>query len=95
METAARGGRRLDCDRRTTGRDTSTIASAAAQVPVPDLPAFRDRLVVARERLIERIILEYDPERAYPDTAWTRMVADLHVVIMAVDAMIEEQRHGN
>ena len=57
-----------------------------------DLPAFRERLVVSRTRLIERIILEYDPERAYPDTAWTRMVADLHVVIMAVDAMMEEAR---
>ncbi len=57
-----------------------------------DLSAFRDRLLKARRRLVERIILEYDPERAYPDTAWTRMVSDLHIAIMAVDDMIAADR---
>ncbi len=91
MRTAALLGGGADGFRRTTGSSDSTPHAAAAQ-PIADLPAFRDRLVAARARLIERIILEYDPERAYPDTAWTRMVADLHVVIMAVDAMISEDQ---
>ncbi len=55
-----------------------------------ELAAFRARLVAAPARLVERIILEYDPERAYPDTAWTRMLADIHVAIGAVDAVIAE-----
>ncbi|MCZ6847685.1 MAG: hypothetical protein O7F75_02430 [Alphaproteobacteria bacterium] len=90
MRTAARGGGGTEGNRTRTRLDSYTTRAAAGQEPIPDLPVFRDRLVAARARLIERIILEYDPERAYPDTAWTRMVADLHVVIMAVDAMIEE-----
>ncbi len=53
-----------------------------------DLPALRERLVGARRRLLERIALEYDPERTYPDTAWTRMVADIHITILAVDDMM-------
>ena len=52
------------------------------------LPGFRDRLIVARERLIQRIIDEDDPERALPDTAWVRMAADLHTLILAVGDMI-------
>ncbi len=92
MATAAPRGGSAEGDRRTTEPCNSTPSAAAGQQPIPDLPVFRDRLVAARARLIERIILEYDPERAYPDTAWTRMVADLHVVIMAVDAMMEEAR---
>ena len=57
-----------------------------------DLPAFRERLVVSRTRLIERIIGEDDPGRALPDTAWVRMAADLHTLILAVDDMIKEDR---
>ncbi len=56
------------------------------------LPAFRERLVVSRARLIERIIGEDDPGRALPDTAWVRMAADLHILILAMDAMIKEDR---
>ncbi len=55
-----------------------------------DLNALRDRLLNARRRLIERIALEYGPERTYPDTAWTRMLADIHVAIAAVDAVAAE-----
>ncbi len=39
------------------------------------LPTFRERLVVSRARLIERIIGEDDPGRALPDTAWVRMAS--------------------
>ena len=57
---------------------------------VPALAEFRERLVVARARLVERIVGEYDPAHTYPSTAWTRMVSDLHITIMALDAMIAE-----
>ncbi|MCZ6495912.1 MAG: hypothetical protein O6924_07010 [Alphaproteobacteria bacterium] len=57
-----------------------------------DLPDFHDRLVVARERLITRIIDEDDPGRALPDTAWVRMAADLHILILAVGDMIQDNK---
>jgi len=62
-----------------------------AGVALP-LPAFRERLVVSRARLIERIIGEDDPGRALPDTAWVRMASDLHTLILAVEDMIKEDR---
>ena len=92
MKTAAQKGGGATKHRITAEHCSSTTSAAAGQQPIPDLPVFRDRLVAARARLIERIILEYDPERAYPDTAWTRMVADLHVTILAVNAMISEDQ---
>ena len=55
-----------------------------------DLAQFRDRLLKARRRLVERIALEYGPERTYPDTAWSRLLADLQLVIAAVDAVAAE-----
>ena len=88
MDTAApKGGG--DGDSKTTGCSNST-PRAAAQVAIPDLPAFRARLVAARARLVERIILEYDPDRRFPDSGWTRMLADIQATIGAVDAMIAE-----
>ena len=59
---------------------------------VPDLAEFRERLIGARARLIERIIVEYDPAHQYPSTAWTRMVADLHALIQGVDGMLSEAK---
>ena len=55
-----------------------------------DLPSLRERLLEARRRLVERIALEYAPERTYPDTAWTRMLADIQITIAAVDAVAAE-----
>ncbi len=69
-------------------KDFSGARQTSLSVPV--LAEFRKRLVAARARLVERIILEFDPEHAYPSTAWTRMVSDLHTTIMAVDDMIAE-----
>ena len=45
-------------------------------LPVSDLAEFRERLVVSRARLVERIMAEYDPAHQYPSTAWTRMVGE-------------------
>ncbi len=61
-----------------------------AHLSVPVLADFRERLVCARARLVERIIVEYDPAHQYPSTAWTRMVGDLHALIQVVDGMISE-----
>ncbi len=95
MRTAAPVGDGATKTRFTTEHRIPTISAVAGQQPVADLPAFRERLVVARARLVERVIGEFDPERAFPDTAWTRMVADLHVCILAVDDMLKEQQNGN
>ena len=60
--------------------------------PTLDLVGLRERLLEARRRLLERIAQEYDPERTYPDTAWTRMVADIQAAIAAVDDVLDEGR---
>ena len=86
MKTAARkGGGEGDC--RTTGHDTSTTSAAAVQV---DLPALRARLVAARRRLVERIADDFPLDRKFPDTGWSRLLADVHLVIAAVDAVMDE-----
>ena len=86
MKTAARkGGGEGDC--RTTGHDTSTTSAAAVQV---DLPALRARLVAARRRLVERIADDFPPDRRFPDSGWTRMLADIQIAIAAVDDVIAE-----
>ena len=92
MKTAAPKGGGATKHRITAEHCSSTTRAAAGQQPIPDLTVFRDRLVAARARLIERIILEYDPAHQYPSTAWTRMVSDLHTTIAAVDAMILEDQ---
>ncbi len=57
---------------------------------VPALAEFRERLVVARARLVERVMDDFSPDRAFPDTGWSRLLADLHTTIEAVDSMIED-----
>ncbi len=69
---------------------STTRPPRQTSLSVPVLAEFREQLVMARARLVERIILEFDPEHTYPSTAWTRMVSDLHTTIMAVDDMIAE-----
>ena len=86
MQTAApRGGGEGDC--RTTGHDTSTTSAAAVQV---DLPALRARLVGARRRLVERIADDFPADRRFPDTGWSRLLADIQLVIAAVDDVMDE-----
>ncbi len=92
MRTAAHGGGGATKHRITAEHCSSSTSAAAGKQPIPYRPLFRDRLVAARARLIERIILEYDPAHQYPSTAWTRMVSDLHTTIAAVDAMILEDQ---
>ena len=87
MKTAAPKGGGADGDRRTTGPSNSTPHAAAVQV---DLPALRARLVLTRARLLERIDDEWEPDRRFPDTAWCKLLADVQMCIMAVDAVASE-----
>jgi len=87
MKTAAPKGGGGEGDCRTTGHDTSTTSAAAVQV---DLPALRKRLVGARRRLVERIADDFPADRRFPDTGWSRLLADIHLVISAVDAVMDE-----
>ena len=89
METAAPKGGGGD-DAKNTALPTTLTPSAAAQAAIPDLPALRERLLGARRRLVERIALEYDSERTYPDTFWVKLLADIQIAIAAVDAVVAE-----
>ena len=85
MRTAAPKGGGADVDRRTTGHRSSTTGAAAVQV---DLPGLRERLVGARRRLVERLGEDFPPDRRFPDSGWTWMLADIEIAIMAVDAVL-------
>ena len=87
MKTAAPEGGGTDGDRTTTGPSNSTPRAAAVQV---DLPSLRARLVGARRRLVERLAEDFPADRRFPDSGWTRMLADIEIAIMAVDAMLDE-----
>ncbi len=58
--------------------------------PTLDLVGLRDRLVGARRRLVERLAEDFPPDRRFPDSGWTRMLADIEIAIMAVDAVLDE-----
>ena len=73
----------------------STRAPARNQPPSTpspqiDLVGFRERLVDARRRLVERIADDFPPDRRFPDSGWTRMLADIQIAIAAVDDVIAE-----
>ncbi len=63
---------------------------APAPAPTIDLVGLRDRLVAARRRLVERLAEDFPPDRRFPDSAWTRMLADIEIAIMAVDGVMGE-----
>jgi len=89
MATAAPKGGGDEGDCRTTEHDNSTTGAAATPA-IPDLRTLRDRLAGARRRLIERISEDWTDDRRFPDSGWTRMLADIQVAISAVDAMMDE-----
>ncbi len=90
MKTAAPKGVGADGIGRTTDPSDFTPRAAATQVTIPDLPALRDRLVGARRRLVERIADDFPDDRRFPDTGWSRLLADIQLVIAAVDAVAAE-----
>ena len=89
MRTAAPKGGGATKLRITAEHCSSTTRAATGQA-IPDLPAFRARLVAARRRLVERIAEDRPAARRFPDSSGTRMLADVHISIAAVDAVIAE-----
>ena len=63
-----------------------------APAPTVDLVGLRERLLEARRRLVERIAEDFPADRRFPDSGWTRMLADVHIAIAAVDAVAAEDR---
>ncbi len=61
-----------------------------ATAPALDLVGLRERLLEARRRLVERIAEDFPADRRFPDTGWSRLLADIQLVIAAVDAVIAE-----
>ncbi len=58
--------------------------------PTVDLVGLRERLLEARRRLVERIAEDFPADRRFPDSGWTRMLADIQAAIAAVDAVVAE-----
>jgi len=76
-----------------SGCPDSNLSPAHKQprpAPALDLVGLRERLLEARRRLVERVAEDYPADRRFPDSGWTRMLADIHITIMAVDDMIAE-----
>ncbi len=61
-----------------------------APAPTVDLVGLRERLLEARRRLVERVAEDYPADRRFPDSGWSRLLADIQLVIAAVDAVIAE-----
>ncbi len=89
MRTAVQGGGGAQQRRSKTGDCSSTTGAAATQA-IPDLRILRDRLAGARRRLLERLAEDWPDDRRFPDSAWCRMLSDVHDAIGAVDAVIAE-----
>ncbi len=89
MRTAAPKGGGATKLRITAEHCSSTTRAATGQA-IPDLPAFRARLLVARRRLVEHVAEDFPADRRFPDSGWTRMLADIQAAIAAVDDMIAE-----
>ncbi len=70
---------------------TANTDSTDSAPPRQDLAAFRARLVAARARLIERIAEDFPADRRFPDSGWTRMLADIQAAIQAVDDIVAER----
>ncbi len=61
-----------------------------APAPPVDLAGLRDRLRDARRRLVERLADDFPADRRFPDSGWSRLLADIQLVIAAVDAVVAE-----
>ena len=97
----ARGGAVVKPKKTYAGQVSSTAQSLPSTPPTThplsaadgfDLTALRLRLVGARRRLVERIADDFPDDRRFPDSGWTRMLADIHITITAVDALILENQ---
>lgn len=73
-------------------RSPAQKQTRSASAPALDLVSFRERLVGARRRLVERIAEDFPADRRFPDSGWSRLLADIQHVIAAVDAVAAEDR---
>ncbi len=73
-----------------TARPLAQKQRRSAPAPTVDLVGLRDRLLDARRRLVERIAEDFPADRRFPDTGWSRLLADIQLVIAAVDAVVAE-----
>ena len=69
---------------------TTHPLSATVAIDSVDLTALRLRLVGVRRRLLERLAADWPADRRFPDSAWTKLLADVQGAIQAVDAVVEE-----
>ncbi len=60
-----------------------------------ELVQFRDRLKDARRYLVGRIAEDDDPDRKFPDTGWMRILDSLQTCLVAVEAVMAEDRGGS
>ena len=60
--------------------------------PALDLVGLRSRFVGARRRLVEHVADDFPEGRRFPDSGWSRLLADIQLVIAAVDAVAAEDR---
>ncbi len=74
---------------RQTPPTTHPLSATGAAADV-DLPALRLRLVGVRRRLLARLAADWSDDRRFPDSAWTKLLADVHGAIMAVDAVADD-----
>jgi len=61
-----------------------------ASAPTVDLGGLRERLLEARQRLVERLAEDFPADRRFPDSGWTRMLADIEICIRALDVVVAE-----
>ncbi len=87
---AAGRGTSLHTELADTARPLAQKQRRSAPVPALDLVGLRERLLEARRRLVERIAEDFPADRRFPDTGWSRLLADIQLVIAAVDAVVAE-----
>ncbi len=85
-------GRGASSQYRPADSTRSPAQKQTRPAPTVDLVGLRERLVEARRRLVERIAEDFPADRRFPDTGWSRLLADIHIAIAAVDAVAAEDR---
>ncbi len=86
-------GRGSSSQIRPTDSTRSLAHKQPRPAPAPDLVGLRERLLEARRRLVERIAEDFPADRRFPDTGWSRLLADIQLVIAAVDDVVAEVGH--
>ncbi len=83
-------GRGSSSQIRASDSTRSPAQKQTRSAPALDLVGLRERLLEARRRLVERIAEDFPADRRFPDSGWSRLLADIQLVIAAVDAVVAE-----